>query len=104
MPHNNTFGDEGPYLRLRAIGHTVGCTCEFCFVFVERAINRYLPGFFPADPMELRLQEAEVAMLVLRSENERLRQALKAAAVPTEPRQTQPADNRSYRGVALDVT
>lgn len=80
MRDNTTFEHQAqpdlaarpPYRRLRAIGHTVGCACESCFIHVERAIERYLPGFFPADPMELRLREQDRVIAALRQEVARL--------------------------------
>ncbi len=71
------------YLRHRAIGHPIRCAGESCFVHVERAIERYLPGFFPTDPLELRLREVERLNAVLRQENERLGNEIKEGALST---------------------
>lgn len=69
-----------PYRRLRAFGCDVGCTCEACFAYVERAISHYLPGFLPPDPLEL--ENAD-----LRAQNERLLRANEVlrANQPTAP-------------------
>jgi hypothetical protein len=89
-----------PYHRLRAIGHVVHCTCEHCFVHIERVIEQYIPGFFLLDPLELRLREVEHINAELRRENARLRTALKGAVLPTscQPPATKSAQV-TYRGV-----
>lgn len=105
MPKNITFPVEEqpqPYRRLRAIGHTCGCCCEACFVYVERAIEKYLPGFFPADPLELRLKELERANIALRRENDSLRREMKESALPLSSHVPATISDR-YQGVDLNV-
>lgn len=80
------FACSPAYRRLRAIGHPPGCTCEECFVFIERVIQKLFPGFFPADPLELRIKEMEKENAELRDENERLHKAIQTA----EPRIREP--------------
>lgn len=76
MRHNIIFehhaqSDLPPYRRLRAIGHNVGCTCEACFVHVERAILHYLPGLIPPDPLAQRNEELERENAELRKQLDR---------------------------------
>lgn len=106
MRHNSTFDlqaqpDVSPsptYHRLRTIGHHVGCCCEVCFIYLERAIEKYLPGFFPVDPLELRLRQMEQENLGLRMENERLRDKIKVVVLPQQSPMKKPTE---YRGVNL---
>ena len=83
MRNNITFErhaqyDFPAYHRRRSMGHRVGCGCEACFVFVERAISRYLPGHLPPDPLVQRLKELEGENAQLRSQNEQLHRATRA--------------------------
>jgi hypothetical protein len=104
MRHNNILDLQAqpdvstspPYHRRRAIGHHVGCCCEACFVYLERAIEKYLPGFFPADPLELQLRQMEQENLGLRKENERLRDKIKVVVLPHQRPMRKPSE---YRGV-----
>lgn len=86
MQNHTTFDHQAqpdlaslpPYHRLRSIGHNVGCGCEACFVHIERAISRYLPGFLPPDPLVHRLKEIELENTELRALIERLLRASQA--------------------------
>lgn len=84
------FSASPTYLRRRAVGHDVDCGCEECFVFIERAIQRYLPGLLPPDPVAHRLRELEMANAELLAQNERLLRAMRATGFhSTPPREPQ---------------
>jgi hypothetical protein len=65
-----------PYHRLNAFAHRPGCTCEVCWVLVERAIRCYLPGFLPDEPADPRIAQLEEIASKQREEIRRLRMEL----------------------------
>jgi hypothetical protein len=79
------------YRRLNSIGHFPGCVCDKCFVLIERAIRRYLPGLLPDVLADPRILELEMITCKQREEIHRLRTELDCRAPmkaqgPTEKR------------------
>lgn len=66
FPCSSTF-------RLHEFGHKPDCTCERCWVRIERAIQHYLPGLLPEAECDRRIVELEQALRAERAETQRLR-------------------------------
>ncbi len=67
------FPCSEPFRRLREFGHNPGCTCEWCWVRIERAIQQYIPGLLPEAESDRRIVELEQALRAERAEAQRLR-------------------------------
>lgn len=77
------------FRRLHEFWHKPGCTCERCWVRIERAILQYLPGLLPETESDRRIVELEQALRAERAETQRLRKENQRLASRQEPQRNE---------------